>query len=122
MDKKKIKKRRFPHFTTHDSSSSSLFDEVILKSWWAILFFLLCFFVYDQAVKRREREEELLSQKLHQLVLSKKTALEKQEELRIELDSQSDESWIELILMQKLGLVPEGQTKIHFKTSLCDKP
>ena len=98
------------------SKRSRLFEELVLKSWWTILFFLICFFAYDQAAKRREREEQNLSAKLQQLIAAKKDALSQQEELKREIASQGDESWIELVLMKKLGLVPEGQIKVHFIT------
>lgn len=93
---------------------SRLFEELILKSWWAILFFLICYFAYDQAAKRRQGEELKLRDKLNQLLVAKERACLLQEELKREISSQGDESWIELVLMQKLGLVPEGQTKVHF--------
>lgn len=96
------------------SKRSRLFEELILKSWWTILFFLVCFFAYDQAAKRRNREELALQEKYQQLLLAKEEALAIQEELKREIESQNDQSWIELVLMQKLGLVPEGQKKVHF--------
>lgn len=93
---------------------SRLFKELVLKSWWTILFFLVCLFAYDQAAKRRNLEEEKLRGKLSHLQHEKAEALSLQKELRQEIASQEDEGWIELVLMQKLGLVPEGQTKIYF--------
>ncbi len=95
-------------------SRSRLFEVVILKSWWAILFFLLCCFAYDQAAQLKTREEEKLRGKLHFLRAEKDQALENQENLKLQIASQEDESFIELTLMRRLGLVPEGQTKIHF--------
>jgi hypothetical protein len=95
-------------------SKSRLLEELILKSWWTILFFLVCFFVYDQAAKRRDRDEGALQAKYQNLLTAQEGALEIQEELKREIASQNDQSWIELILMQKLGLVAEGQTKVHF--------
>ena len=77
-------------------------------------FFLICFFAYDQAAKRREREEQKLYKKFQQLIMAKQAALSIQDELKREIASQEDENWIELVLMQKLGLVPEGHTKVHF--------
>jgi hypothetical protein len=93
---------------------SRLFEELVLKSWWTILFFLISLFAYDQAAKRRGREEQNLREKLRQLCTSHQEALALQQELKREIVSQNDENWIELVLMQKLGLVPEGQTKVHF--------
>ena len=55
-----------------------------------------------------------LQEKYQQLLLAKEEALAIQEELKREIESQNDQSWIELVLMQKLGLVPEGQKKVHF--------
>jgi hypothetical protein len=93
---------------------SRLYEEFILKSWWTILFFLICFFAYDQAAKRRDREEKGLQDKYLHLLQAKASALQTQEELKLQIASQNDQSWIELVLMQKLGLVPEGQQKVHF--------
>ena len=93
---------------------SRLFEELVLKSWWTILFFLIILFAYDQAAKSREDEESKLREKFQQLLLAQQEARVLQEELRREIASQGDDSWIELVLMQKLGLVPEGQTKVHF--------
>ncbi len=94
--------------------SSRLFEELIVKSWWTILFFLLCFFAYDQAARSVNREEKRLQQKYQQIAQAKEEASTLQEELKRQIASQKDQAWIELVLMQKLGLVPEGQTKVHF--------
>ncbi len=93
---------------------SRLFEELIIKSWWVILFFLGCLFAYDQAAKRRNREQEGLQAKWEQVLLAEEEARLLQEDLLREIASQNDPSWIELVLMDKLGLVPEGQTKVHF--------
>lgn len=93
---------------------SPLFQELILKSWWTILFLLICVFAYDQAVQRRTREEKNLQAKLDKLLLSKEATLAKQANLKLQIMSQGDPAFIEMALMRRLGLVPEGQTKIHF--------
>lgn len=96
------------------ANRSRLFEEVILKSWWTILFILLCFFAYDQTIKRRNREELKLRVKFEELSQNKKEALALQEELKGQIASQGDEDWIEMTLMRCMGLVPEGQKKVHF--------
>jgi hypothetical protein len=94
---------------------SRLFEELILKSWWTILFFLICFFSYDQAVKRKNREEQKLQKKFVALKQAKEKALEIQGELKRQIASQNDPDWVELVLMHRLGLVPDGQQKVHFQ-------
>jgi hypothetical protein len=94
---------------------SRLFEELILKSWWTILFFLLCYFVYDQGMRRRHAEEDALIKKASDFVVEKERALKHQEDLKLQLMSQDDSAWIEMVLMKNLGLVPEGQRKVCFK-------
>ena len=60
-------------------------------------------------------EEEKLYLKFRQLSFATEEALIKQEELKRAIASQGDDQWIELVLMQKLGLVPENHTKVHFR-------
>ena len=93
---------------------SRLFEELIAKSWWSILFFLLCYFAYDQALAHRKREEVRLRKKLESLTLQKEIAKERQEELKLQIASQNDPEWIEMTLKKELGLVPEGEKKVHF--------
>ena len=95
-------------------SSTRLFEEVILKSWWTILFFLVCYFAYDQAIHRKSQIEKALYTKLRSIEKEKGEALLHQEDLKLHISSQNDEGFIELTLMKRLGLVPEGQRKVHF--------
>ncbi|MFN0065474.1 MAG: hypothetical protein ACKVOH_04475 [Chlamydiales bacterium] len=93
---------------------SKLFDQVVISSWWVILFFMFSYFFYDQAAHRRNREERRLRSKLEELIAQKEIETTKLEELELKLASREDKAWIEMVLLRKLGLVPEGQTKIHF--------
>ncbi len=108
-----IKSKRESQF---QRSRSRLFEEIILKSWWTILFFLLSYFAYDQAIHHKMRVESNLRKKLEALAFEKERALEKQEDLKLQIASQGDDGFIELVLMRRLGLVPEGQKKVHFIT------
>lgn len=103
-----------PGLQSQKSRNTNLYDAIILKSWWVILFFLLCTFAYDKAMRHKKLEENKLREKLFQLEEQYKSALEKQEDLRLQIASFDDEAFIELTLMRRLGLVPEGQTKVHF--------
>jgi len=42
-------------------------------------------------------------------------ALEKREDLLLQINSQSDPAWTEILLKKHLGMVPSGQTKVYFK-------
>ncbi len=98
---------------------SRLFEEVVLKSWWVLLFILLCFFAYDRALAQKKREEQRLKEKLISIAEQKAHEIEKADELALQIASSQDPAFIELALMRRLGLVPEGQTKVHFvKSSL----
>lgn len=38
-----------------------------------------------------------------------------QQELILQIESQTDPAWVEMVLKRNLGLVPEGQVKVYFK-------
>jgi len=54
-----------------------------------------------------EKKETLLEEKLHSLSL--------QEDLLLRISSRNDPAYLELALMRGLGVVPEGQVKVHFE-------
>ncbi len=55
-----------------------------------------------------------LEQRFARLEQKKAELLADREELRSQIQSQSDPAWVEMILMRELGVVPEGWLKIHF--------
>ncbi len=71
--------------------------------------------LYEQVVRKRDRDYAKLSEHLVELKLQKIKALKIHEELALQMNSESDPAWIELVLMRELGLVPEEQTKIFFQ-------
>ena len=75
---------------------------------------LVCYTVYEQAVYRWEKEYFVLKKQMESLKEKKTLALTQQEDLLLQINSQSDPEWVELTLMRGLGLVPEGQKKIVF--------
>lgn len=93
---------------------SRIFEIVIVQSWWVVLFFLISYFAFDQSMKRKEIEKNILLKKMESLLEMKTRIEEEQEELKWAIASQDDPAWIEMTLMRCLGLVPEGETKIHF--------
>lgn len=84
-------------------------------SWgWVVAFVFTCLFSYSYAAKKKMEVYTTLSDRYQTLGQLKKTAWEDREDLMQQINSQSDPLWVQLILMKVLGLVPEGQIKIHF--------
>jgi hypothetical protein len=42
-------------------------------------------------------------------------ACQERDELALQIASQNDPVWVELVLLRELGVVPEGYIKVHFK-------
>lgn len=99
---------------TPEKKRSVIFDQCIIKSWWVILFSLLCLFLYDGAIKNRALEESKLLKKKQTVLDLQNRAQAMQESWLAQIESQEDPEWIELVLMQRLGLVPEGAIKVLF--------
>ncbi len=91
-------------------------DILFVRSWWVIAFLLSCSLLYEQGLKKRELHYQLLYEQLRLLQLEKIEALHKQRHLQLQVNSQSDLSWMELTLMKGLGLSPEDQQKVYFSS------
>lgn len=96
------------------SKITSHIEKLFLNSWWVLLFLIVSYFFYEQGVKKKNRDFAQLHARLVELQTQKQIATETQEDLLLQINSQSDPAWVELILMKGLGLVPEGQTKVFF--------
>ncbi len=82
---------------------------------WTLFFGVFCFTCYSHAMERKSEACEGLAEKVQELELIKQSALEEREELSLQIASQSDADWIEMVLKKRLGVVPEGQMKVYFK-------
>ncbi len=89
-------------------------EDFIITSWWVVLFLLGCYFFYEHGLLKRDQDFTKLSAQYLDLQREKKLALTQQEDLLLQINSQSDPAWMELTLIKGLGLVGEGQTKILF--------
>jgi hypothetical protein len=85
-----------------------------IRSWWVIAFSLICTIAYEQGVKKWNALYQQLTEQSLSLQKEKQEALHHQENLRRQINSQSDLAWVELTLMKGSGLVPEGQQKVYF--------
>lgn len=94
---------------------SPFFNHFVLKSWWVILFFMICFFIFDQSSSHQKKQIDSLTLKLEKLEEQKQKAQMQKSELELQIASQEDPEYIEMVLMHKLGLILEGQTKVLFQ-------
>ena len=86
------------------------------RKWWCVLLCcILCVGCYLQAIQGKKDQAQKALSRLAFLKEQKMLALSEGEDLRLQIDSQSDPSWVEMILMRDLGVVPEGWLKVHFK-------
>ena len=86
-----------------------------MESWWVALVLFVIAALYVQGVAKKERAIDRLSSRLASVDASYASALREKKNLVEEIASQSDPEWVEMVLMRKLGVVPEGQTKVHFR-------
>ncbi len=86
----------------------------IRRSWWVVFFMLFCYMLYEHGMRVRATDYVKLETLLTELRMEQQSAKKLQENLLLQMNSQSDPAWVELTLIKGLGLVPEGQTKIYF--------
>lgn len=87
---------------------------VFIRSWWVIAFILICAMIYEHGLKERDALYQQLTDQWLSLQKEKQEALHQQQNLQLQINSQSDLAWVELTLMKGLGVVPEGQQKVYF--------
>ncbi|MDE3055113.1 MAG: hypothetical protein KGI80_00230 [Verrucomicrobiota bacterium] len=83
---------------------------------WGWLFFLLIplFFTYACAMRTKKSQVQRLVLQIQEKERERDLALQKREDLQLQIASKNDPSWIEMLLIRELGVVPEGWLKIHF--------
>lgn len=74
-----------------------------------------CFCFYGVAIREKNADYTDLREKIRKVEALKQRLSEEREELLAELASRSDDDWMEMVLKKRLGVVPEGQTKVYFK-------
>ena len=85
-----------------------------MRSWWVAAFLVGGFVLYSHATQKKMKMAGDLEAKLQELENEKSAALLEKDDLRLQINSQSDPAWIEMTLMKGLGVVPEGSQKVYF--------
>lgn len=93
----------------------SVAEELFLRSSWVVFFIFICLMVYENNLKHYRHDFHKLQSKAANLQKEKNEAEVLNESLKLKVSSQNDPDWVSLVLMEELGIVPEGETKIIFK-------
>ncbi len=93
----------------------TFYASFVLRSWWVYLCLGTGFLLYSHAIHKKEVAFSDLEKKLATLQMERERVLEQKEDLILQINSQSDPEWIQMMLMKGLGVVPEGQTKVYFE-------
>ena len=89
--------------------------EVFQRYGWMLLFWVVCFAVYSQAMHKKSIVSSELRGKIRDLESLKLLTEVEYEDLALQIQSQNDLDWIEMVLKKNLGVVSEGQMKVYFK-------
>lgn len=93
---------------------SSFLRNICIRSWWALVFSTLSIAFYFQAAHGRSMIFSDLTLRMQEMEKEKVAVSQEREDLALQLQSETDPAWIEMLLMKDLGVVPEGWTKVHF--------
>lgn len=85
-----------------------------LRYGWFLVIVFIVVVTYLRADIKKNRQIDDVAKRLDFLKSEKQRVLADRENLLLKLNSQSDPAWVELVLMQELGVVPEGKLKVHF--------
>lgn len=91
-----------------------MINALIRRSWWVLLFVALCLGFHFHGMHKKNQVHKELKGRMQALQKQKEVVLQEKDELQLQVDSQTDPAYIEMLLKQKLGVVPEGQTKVYF--------
>ncbi|MFY7842426.1 MAG: hypothetical protein ACOVOR_00175 [Rhabdochlamydiaceae bacterium] len=107
----------FPYRIEQKKRLKVLCTHFFVGSWWVYLTLALIFLFYRLSMDKKEKVYNDLHKKLERLQIEKHNILDEQEELILQIQSQDDPLWIEMILKKKLGLVSKGEQKFFFEQS-----
>jgi len=85
------------------------------RFWWTALVLLFCYGFYLHGMHKKK---EMLTKLKYQVSLLENqlcTALETREDLLVQIESQEDPAWTEMLIKKHLGKVAPNQTKVYFE-------
>lgn len=87
----------------------------IQLGWWGVAgFCVMALAAFTHLSQGQLQELEALAARQQELVARRDQLLQRNHELRNQLQSQHDPEWIEQRLMSRLGVIPKGTRKVAF--------
>ncbi|NGX30758.1 MAG: hypothetical protein K940chlam8_00107 [Chlamydiae bacterium] len=86
----------------------------LIDSWWVFIFSAFCFSVFLYVRHTQVKQLDQLENVVLKLETQKNKELEKQEEYLLKIQSFNDPAYVEMVLIQTLGLVPKDQMKVVY--------
>jgi hypothetical protein len=91
--------------------------------WWGVVgFCVLALAAFTHLSQGQLRELEALAARHQELVAHRDQLLQRNQELRKQIQSQHDPEWIEQRLMSRLGVIPKGTRKVVFVQPISSSP
>lgn len=84
------------------------------NSRWFYIVLAVAALFFIQALREKNRSYEAMVVQLHQLEKERDEALTLKKDLLLQVQSQTDPAWVEMVLKRNLGMVREGQVKVYF--------
>lgn len=84
-------------------------------SWWVILILILIGMLYVKTHQLKKEKILYLTNCLIQLETDKMVASLEKQRLLSDIQSLEDPDYVEMLLIQKMGVVPEDTVKVRFK-------
>ena len=92
-----------------------IFPNLLLRNWWVIIFLIMSWAIFIQVIHKKNRVVHTLNKRVQNLENACAKAESEKISLMLRKQSKDDPNSIELVLKEKLGVVPEGQIKVIFK-------
>jgi hypothetical protein len=89
--------------------------QLLRRNWWMVTFLCLVGLFFWQNSRKTYFVAADLEDRLAEILDQKRTVVMERDDLLLQIQSQNDPLWVELVLMRRLGLIPEGQTKVYFE-------
>lgn len=84
-------------------------------SWWVVAITLSAYAFHLHSARTHHFERTHIEGVLSHLNERRGEAEAEQRDLEMRLQSQDDPEWIKMVLMKGLGVIPEGNIKVHFE-------